>query len=235
MKKLIVANQEQINWDATFVEPVVIDEVEGQILPDNLQMIDQASLSRIPAPFEAVYLPVEELDKVENHEQAYVYCDLTLYPFFHEVKNIMQENDSKKGVCRVRRTFSDDVNDMRIAGDIFVLNELFGEPEHIFVKRAKQAEKVSHIIVTINYGNGTMAHIDYTFHDAFRIEFEWSGIGKIIEFNSEESAPVVPIKNIDVPLTFTVESILENSRKLDASVLAEINDISMIVKGDAAK
>src|SRR5690625_5845764 len=71
------------------------------------------------------------------------------------------------------------------ASDLYILTELLGEPRDIKVRKTDAAVIPTHTIVMVNFGGGTMAHIEYTISNEERIEFEWSGTENIIEFDSE--------------------------------------------------
>ena len=105
-----------------------------------------------------------------------MYFDLENYPFYQKVKEMIGKEDKPKGVLRFRRMVKKDENQSLLAGDLYVLSSLLGEPQDVQVKQTDQSVTPAHTIIMMNFGGGTMAHIEYTVTNQERIELEWSGI-----------------------------------------------------------
>ena len=137
-----------------------------------------------------VYIPFTELTDDHQRSRLDVYFDLENYPFYQKVKEMIGKEDKPKGVFRFRRMVKQDENNSLLTGDLYVLSSLLGEPEDIQVKQTDQTVIPAHTIILMDFGGGTMAHIEYTVADQERIELEWSGIKTIIEFDSDQMRPI---------------------------------------------
>ena len=231
MEVTIVADLQQIDWDATFAKVKIAENLQTVKASHPILLVDEAQITNLPSEKENLYLPVRRLNESAEGMKGFVYFDLALYPFFQEARKIILNSEQLQGVFRLRRTFAHDVNEEQIAGDLFVLEKIFGDAKQIHVKHSRKEKKPYHVIVTVNYGNGTMAHLDYTFNDTFRIEVEWSGIGKIIEFNSSESSPIIPAKSTGVPLAYRVEAIIEHAEAIDTQLVENLSKYKVALKG----
>jgi hypothetical protein len=176
-----------------------------------------------------VYIPATRIDSVQG-EDVFVYHELELYPFFQKAKEILLETGVPKGVFRLRRIIESKKNSSVIASDLVVLSTVFGEPERIVIKHSPKEMQPAHVIVMISFDGGTMAHVDYTFTGKEYIELEWSGIGQIIEFNSEEMNPMNLVVNVPLTLHYHVESILETSKNQE-SVRKDFQRFQQLVGG----
>ncbi|MET3697569.1 hypothetical protein SAMN05877753_106167 [Bacillus oleivorans] len=158
-----------------------------------------------------------------------VYFDLENYPFFKKMAEEIGEQT--KGVLRFRRLIKNDYHALIMAEDLYVLSAVFGDPERVKVVQSDQQAAPSHVILTIKFSKGTMAHLEYTFAEGERIEWEWSGIKTILEFDSEEMNPFVPNAYSSFPLNYTIDSIIEQSHKLSPEFLAKMERFHALVKG----
>ncbi|MFC4557970.1 hypothetical protein ACFO3D_07085 [Virgibacillus kekensis] len=181
-----------------------------------------------------VFVPSDLLDNGSAAAGVYVFFDLEIYPFFQKVKENIQKQDKPKGVFRFRRIVGKDETTSLAVGDLFIIASLLGEPEAVKVKHTNHTVTPYHMIVTVNFGEGTMAHMEYTFgNDAERIELEWSGIKNIIEFNSQEMAPIDPSSNTNLPLAYSVDSILNTARNADSVLIKRLNKYCQLINGGA--
>ncbi|MFK4997049.1 hypothetical protein ACI2OX_04095 [Bacillus sp. N9] len=87
------------------------------------------------------------------------------------------------------------------------------------------------MIVTVQFHDRAMAHLEYTFSVGERIEFEWSGINKIIEFDSEEMRPIYPKGYTSLPLIYSVDSIIETAHGADKNLLSTLKAYTEIIEG----
>ncbi|GGA79551.1 hypothetical protein [Ornithinibacillus halotolerans] len=167
-----------------------------------------------------LYIPISSLEAAGAQRQdCYVYFDLESYAFFEKVKEIIQTASTPKGVFRMRR-LQKNVEKYSVTTDVFVLTKLLGEAKDIFVKEANG--DVSHLIVTINFGNGCMAHLDYTTADREYIELEWSGNGHIIEFNTDDMNPFYPKQLTNAPLVYDAEILMKNAHPIKPELLLQL-------------
>jgi hypothetical protein len=181
-----------------------------------------------------VFIPVELAEKFKG-KNAKVYFDLELYPFFQRMKEVIAGNGDNRGVLRLRRTLPDSGSDTDICADLFVLSGIAGEVERIHVTATNRGKIPRHIILTLNFAEGKMAHLEYTFGGTDeRIELEWSGIRTIAEFDSEEMTPVKPNGSTRLPLQYSVEDILEKSRIADEAFYEKLDSYKTLVRGGDA-
>ncbi|KAA0965554.1 hypothetical protein FQ087_04440 [Sporosarcina sp. ANT_H38] len=231
------------------------DRIDFRTTLENISVVESAEQIREGENGEAVIVldaTVENLQAVENdaHQTCIpstmlttdyqnlnvsVYFDLENYPFYQKAKEIISKEDKHKGVFRFRRTVKHVEDVSLLAGDLYVLAALLGDPHDVHVKRTDQFVTPAYIIIMLYFGSGTMAHIEYTVTDQERIEFEWSGIKTIIEFDSGEMRPVQPGSKATLPLTYSVDSILATARKVDQTIIERLNHFEMLVNGGANK
>lgn len=177
-----------------------------------------------------LFLPLELLDSINSWKNRRVYFDLESYAFFEKAKGVIQQALEPKGVFRMRRLV-EKLDKHRVAADVFVLSNLFGNPIDVFIKEAKKS--LQHLIVTINFGNGCMTQLDYTTAKQEYVEMEWSGNGKIIEFSSVEMNPFQPRHFTAAPLTYNADVLMKNSRVIDEELLLQLDVLyERIVGGD---
>lgn len=168
----------------------------------------------------------------QDMEGLWVYFDLENYPFFKRIKELVTKEQHQKGVFRFKRIMNQDQNKSIIASDLYVLSSLFGEPQNIVVKHSNHQESLPHhTILMTNFSGGTMAHLEYTFSKHEHIELDWSGIKKIIEFNSKEMSPIKPDSLTSLPLSYTVDSILASAHKVDRKLADRLYKIELLVEG----
>ncbi len=181
-----------------------------------------------------VFIPVELAEEYKG-ENAKVYFDLELYPFFQRMKEVFAGNGDPRGVLRLRRTLPETGSDTDICADLFVLSAVAGEPERIHITATNRGKVPRHVILTLSFAEGKMAHLEYTFGGTDeRIELEWSGIRTIAEFDSEEMTPVTPNGSTRLPLQYSVEDILEKSRIADEAFYEKLDTYKTLVKGGGA-
>ncbi|WP_243355012.1 hypothetical protein [Bacillus litorisediminis] len=177
-----------------------------------------------------LYIPYSRIKKEHaDLDRVFVYFDLESFLFF---KKISEEIVSQsKGVLRFRRLVDRETNSSIITEDLYVLSTVFGVPEEVKVLKSKQQDHPSHVILTVLFDKETLAHLEYTFDAGERIEFEWSGVKTILEFNSEEMNPFLPTDHSSLPIVYTVDSIIEHAHKLSPDFLAEMDRFHVLVKG----
>ncbi|OIU69717.1 hypothetical protein [Rossellomorea aquimaris] len=181
-----------------------------------------------------VFIPVELAEEYKG-KNAKVYFDLELYPFFQRMKEVIGGNGDHRGVLRLRRTLPESGGDTDICGDLFVLSGIAGEAGRIHVTAANRGKIPRHVILTLSFAEGKMAHLEYTFGGTDeRIELEWSGIRTIAEFDSEEMTPVKSNGSTRLPLQYSVEDILEKSRIADEAFYEKLDTYKTLVKGGGA-
>ncbi|MFI8687564.1 hypothetical protein [Rossellomorea sp. NPDC077527] len=172
------------------------------------------------------------LDDVKGMSNVSVYFDLELYPFFQSIKEAMLSAEKPQGVLRMRRKMLEEEDESIITGDVYVLSALLGEPAEAMVKRTKREVRPSHVILTVDFGGGTMAHLEYTFaSEGEGIELEWSGIKRIIEFDSGEMTPITPDGYTALPLSYSVDAILSGSHSADEELRQSLNKYRTLLNG----
>ncbi len=153
---------------------------------------------------DVIYVPSWLLSEVKHRQNVFVYFELECFPFFYKAKELIGTESKPKGVLRYRRITKKDRNEALLIEDVVSISLVLGKPKHVFIKRSKQ-ERPYHVIVTLDFGGGTMAHIEYTLADRERIELDWSGIEQIIEFNSEEMNPILIDDTLSDGITLKME------------------------------
>lgn len=218
MRTIVFVDLNKIDGQTKFKKGISIE-------PTN-QLTDETIL----VPDEAINVFIPSSSKLENASVSVnVYFELEQYPFFHKVKEKIK---GPKGVLRFRRETRNEGSERLLASDLLVFSSLLGEPESVQVKRTKQEVNPYHIIVTVNFGGGTMAHLEYTFSSEIeRIELEWSGIKNIIEFDSKEMNPIDPNSNTNPTLTFSVDSIFATAHKADQEFIETFEKYSQLISG----
>ncbi|MEH7235334.1 hypothetical protein [Bacillus sp. JJ1562] len=174
-----------------------------------------------------VYIPSTLLESVT--ENVHVFFELEQYPFFRKIKETITD---KKGVLRFRRKIGKKDIEKLVASDLYMFSSILGDPQTIRVKYSDRSIEPYHIIVTVDYKEQAMAHLEYTVCDSEeQIELEWSGIKQIIEFNSEEMNPLQPKKY--TTLSYTIDSIISNARKADQDMVNQLHAYTQLVFGGA--
>jgi hypothetical protein len=179
-----------------------------------------------------LFIPLESAGDYIGNKNMNVYFDLELYPFFQRIKEVISADGDAKGVLRLRRTLPKNGSESDVYGDLFVLSAIAGELEAIHVRSTNREIIPQHIILTIHFSGGKMAHAEYTFGEGEeRIEVEWSGIKTIAEFDSEEMTPIKPNGHTRLPLVYCVDYILEKSRRADGAFYEQLETYKTLLRG----
>ncbi|MDW0112427.1 hypothetical protein [Sporosarcina saromensis] len=236
MMKIILGGLEKLDFSATAENIRVVESVEQLLKKNNDEItyfstLTEENSNAVVRNPENVYIPATSL--LESHKSLglHIYFDLESYPFYQKVKEIISKEDQPKGVFRFRRTVQHDRNHSLLTGDLYTLSSLFGKPQDIRVKQTDQSVTPSHTIILMNFGGGTMAHIEYTVSDRERIELEWSGIKKIIEFDSDQMVSIQSTRKPAQPLAYSVDAILACAQKVDQELIDRLNDFSRLIDG----
>lgn len=179
-----------------------------------------------------IYVSSSLLEVVQEKQNIYVYFELENYPFFQKAKALLAQHDKPKGVFRYHRVTKTDKDESLLVEDIGAIISLFGDPEHVFIKRTDKQLRPYHVIVTLNFGGGTMAHVEYTLSDKEHVELEWSGIEQILEFNSSEMDPFTFGNKELIPLTLRMKaaSILNGSYLVDQKFITYLDKCRSLLK-----
>ncbi|RDW22186.1 hypothetical protein CWR48_00310 [Oceanobacillus arenosus] len=231
MRKIVYKKLEKIDFATTTAKVTIVKSADQLTEGIETFLVDEVNFDSVINDTDKVYIPSTLLNVV--NENLYVYYELEQYPFFKKIKEVIV---NPKGVLRFRRTGIITENQRLIASDLVVFSAILGEPLTIQVKRTTPAVTPYHTIVTVNFGNGTMAHLEYTFsNDDEKIELEWSGIKQIIEFNSAEMNPFSLKNYTSLPLAYSVDSILATARKADQNVLNRLEEFTSLLSGGVTK
>lgn len=236
MTKIVLGRRDKIDDRTTLSEVAYLDSVTEANTDQSLVFVEATddNLSAISTEKAEVYLPAQELTSEQDiSENMSVYFDLENYPFYQAAKKIVDKETKPKGVFRYRRMVKEETGEALFASDLYVLASLLGEPEDIKVKKTDMSVIPAHIIVLVNFGGGTMAHIEYTISHEERIEFEWSGTKNIIDFDSVRMTPVQPNHFTSLPLTYSVDSIVSTAHALDQSLIDKLNEYKQLISGGA--
>lgn len=236
MTKVVLGRKDKIDLRTTLKEVAYPDSVKGINAEDVLVFVESTedNLSAVDIKTQEVYIPSHQLTANQAvSENVYTYFDLENYPFYQAAQKIIKKEAKPKGVFRYRRMVEKDTGDALFASDLYILASLLGEPEDIKVKKTDPNGFPAHIIVLVNFGGGTMAHIEYTISDQERIEFEWSGIKNIIDFDSVKMTPMEPKNKTALPLSYSVDSIVSLAHKVDQSLLDQLEKYSQLINGGA--
>lgn len=186
-----------------------------------------------------LYIPATSLSLEDDQEKnVYVYFDLENYPFYKSTKEIIEQNannEKPKGVFRYRRMVTEADKDQTLSTDLYVIFSLLGQPVNVHVTRTNQQKKPAHTILLLNFGEGTLAHVEYTVADQNKIELEWSGIKRIIEFDSNEMNPFNPTNKSKLPLMYSVDSILKTAQVFDETLAKQLRSIKKLINGGGQK
>lgn len=208
MGKVVIVNLEKVKLDRE-----VVRSLDG--VGDHLVLMDWHDVSWDELGEHDVFIPASLQDS-DISDQAFIYHELALYPFFQEIKAKIIEDGSLTGVFRYRRVVNELVNNALISSDLCVLESIFGQPKSLVVKRSKEEVVPYHVILMIQYEK-VMAHIEYTFSGDESLQIEWSGALKIIEFHSDELKPL-KLGGNKLPLSYRIDSILTHSKKFESVV-----------------
>ena len=156
-----------------------------------------------------------------------VYFDLESYSFYQKAKEVIGKG-APKGVFRYRRVIGNKDYESLVIGDLYVLLSLFGEPQDVQVKMTDRTPAPAHTILTLNFGEGTIAHIEFTVGTEERIELEWSSIKTILEFDSNQTRAIQPA---GAPMRYSVDSVLEKAHLVNYDLLMRLNQINELLYG----
>lgn len=239
MTKIVLGKLGELDFRTTVEQVHVIDSIDE--LPESpegktyvLECTDQ-NIQAVRNTKHQIFLPVSAVKANHKNSNLNVYFDLENYPFFQKAQEMIHKEDKPKGVLRFRRMVKQAVNESVIAEDLYVLSSLHGEPEDIQVSKTDQSSTPVHIILMINFGGGTMAHMEYTFTQTSpeKIEFEWSGVKNIIDFDSEALKPIQPDHHRNLALVYPVDAILATAHQVNEELLDRFNHFKEIINGGA--
>lgn len=235
MSNLVLSQLSKLDFRTTTTDVEVVESTES--LAENKTSILDWSEENLAAARESganLFLPASSASDQEVGKVAVkVYFDLENYPFYQAAKEIITKVEKPKGVFRFRRTVKKDEDHAVFASDLYVLSELLGEAVDIKIRQTDQSIVPAHTILLVNFGGGTMAHIEYTISDHERIELEWSGDKNIIEFDSNEMRGIEPANLTRLPLMYSVDTILKTARTVDQSLLNKLNHFKDLLNGGA--
>ncbi|WP_221566017.1 hypothetical protein [Alkalihalobacillus sp. TS-13] len=235
---IVFGRLEKIEFSTTLSNVKRVDSIEQQMLENVREgTVVVASVGHKldrDLSCQYMYFPYGSLPAGhQDMEGLMVYFELEVYPFFQRAYEIIEGNG--QGVLRFRRRVAPDKSEFIIAEDLYVLSNLLGQPETVHANHSNGKLTPQHTIITVNFGGGTMAHLEYTFNGEERIELEWSGIHQILEFDSEEMTPVIPKHHTSLPLTYTVDAILHSSHAMNSELAAQLNKWNELVNGGSGK
>lgn len=234
MSHVVLANKDKFNTEKKLNEVKFVNSV-NQITEDGITYV--LNSTEIDTQLHQnqnnnLFIPSTLLEEVEVSEGLKLYFDLEQYPFFQKVKEFITNQQNPKGILRYRRKINKSEGASLIVSDVYVLVSLLGKAQDIHVKRTDAAVIPYHLIVTVNFGEGTMAHLEFTMsNDNELIEFEWSGVKNIIEFSSKEMIPIHPHSSSSLPLYYNVDSILTSAHKVDQDLVDRLEYYSELING----
>lgn len=235
MTKVVLGDLSKIDQDAT-LENIEISQSVGSAEATYILAATPEKLEEVSTLDHEIYLPSTLLNtNAQNIDHLHVYFDLENYPFYQRAKEIIAQETKPKGVFRFRRMVKQDEDRSRLVSDLYVLSSLLGELKDVQVKQTDQSTLPAHTIIMVNFGGGTMAHIEYTISDQERIEFEWSGIENIIEFNSDKLESIESRNLTSLPLVYSVDSILEQAHQVDQTLIDRLKYLSDLLNRGEGK
>ncbi len=240
MAVVILAELEKLDFRLA-VKPVsVLESVEQLTAIDNDETIyvlaaTDENLYALKNELHHVFMPSVMVTGENQNAKASIYFELENYPFYQQSKEIINQGRNFKGVFRFRRTVTTAEDQSLFVGDLYVLAGLLGEPEDVHVKTTDRSVTPVYIIMMMNFGGGKIAHIEYTIHHQERIEFEWSGIKNIIEFDSDEIKPAQPGSKTKLPLSFSVDSILATGHQVNQHIIGRLARFEKLISGGKDK
>ncbi|AXI10547.1 hypothetical protein CV093_18370 [Oceanobacillus sp. 143] len=233
MRTIIFTKLDKIDFTTSTINATIVESTDQLIEENGVFLLEDTEINAFSNDTDKVFIPSTLMEA--TNENVHVYFELEQYPFFQKAKEVIA---NPKGVLRFRRMLPVIQAERLIASDLVVFSELLGEPLDVQVKQTNPIVKPNHTIVTAKFDNGTMAHMEYTVSDLNKeeqIEFEWSGIKQIIEFNSEEMKPIHPRRYTKLPLTYSVDSILATARKANQDLLNRLEKFTLVLSGGVAK
>lgn len=235
MSNIVLGKLDKLDLSTTITEVEVVEFIGNNL--GETTFVSEVSEENVAAAKDSsadVYIPVSALSD-HDINKVKVYFDVENYPFFQAAKKNIMKEAKPKGVFRFRRTVEQGQSDDIFASDLLVFSSLLGEVVDIKVKRTDVNVIPSHTIVMINFGGGTMAHVEYTVSDHERIELEWSGEKNIIEFDSNEMRPIQPASETRLPLVYSVDTILETAHSVDQKLIDTFDYFKKLLSGGACK
>lgn len=236
---IIFCNIEKLDTHSTLANPTILkslDEISGSSNENRNYVVAATEYEKaIARRKEEIYLPYSLLMEKHRNDQVFVYFELEVFPFIQSFFKIVKNETHPRGVFRFRRTSRKESLQSSMAGELFLFSSLFGELKDIHIKKTDSSKVPRHIIIMINFENGTMAHIEYTVGDQEKIELEWSGIRNIVEFDSDQMKPINPNDKTKSPLTYSVDAILYSARVLDEKMILQLEDFQKLLDGGAQK
>lgn len=169
-----------------------------------------------------IYMPSHSIEQATRFKNAKIYMDLESYPFYQQVKNIIQKSETKKGVLRYWRMCKEDINLSLLIEDIFVISSLFGDPEKIHLEHTGKAVQPYHIILTVHFSTGALAHIEYTLCEKEEIQIEWNSIQKMVVFSSAEMNAYITNDTYPSSLVLSPELIFNHAHDLNDKLIEKL-------------
>lgn len=197
---------------------------------DNQEVTVIRELNHIVSGYEKVYIPTAAIPAVLATETVNVYLELETYPFFRRFKELMESQSEPKGVFRYRRMCKQDTAESLLIEDLFVITSLFGDPDRVHVKRTVRNIFPFHVIVTLKFPNGTMAHVEYTLTDKEQIELEWNGIQQIVEFCSDEMNASISDDRLSSSLDVSAIAVIATAHKQNESFMNRLKKCHTWIK-----
>ncbi|WHX26246.1 hypothetical protein QNH47_19275 [Virgibacillus halodenitrificans] len=228
MGKVVLANLKKVDFQTTKSNIKLVESIDQVTEHDKTYLMDVNRVANANLEKHTIYAPSTFINKLQT-DRLNLYFDLENYPFFQQAKEMIKNNT--KGVFRLRRLVDEKENELLIVSDLYVLCSVFGEPEDIYVKHTKKDVTPNHVIITVNYGAGTMAHLDYTFTSEEFIELEWSGVQKIIEFNSKDTNPFETKAYTSMSLAYNLDSIIHRSYEVNKDLVEKLEQIKRAING----
>lgn len=235
MSNIVLSDLKKLDFSTTMTDVEVVESTKNLSGANtSVSELSEVDLKEARTSSATVYVPATVVSD-QDLNKSKVYFDLENYPFYQAAKEIVSKDVKPKGVFRFRRTVNQNKDNTIFATDLVVLTDLLGEPVDINIKQTNQSLVPSHTIVMVNFGGGTMAHIEYTVSDHERIELEWSGDKNIIEFDSNEMRGIKPGNMTRLPLMYSVDTILETAHEVDEELLTSLNRFKDLLNGGANK
>ncbi|WP_413375020.1 hypothetical protein [Alkalihalobacillus sp. 1P02AB] len=227
MRNIVFINEKKLHLQ-TMSETGNMVQLNNQMTVVNeTYVVDGLNIDAYLLKSKDVFVSSKALQGLKVAEGLNVYFDLEQYPFFQKLKEMLA--NQQKGIFRFKRKANKNEGVHLLIGDLYVLASLLGEPKDIQVKRTNSAVTPYHVIVTISFKGGSMAHVECTFttDDREFIEFEWNGIKTIIEFNSIEMTT-----NLETSLPqYNLSAILASAHKVDQKLMNRLEYFSRVIIG----
>ena len=222
--KLVYADIKKLDVSRSLENCSVVESVKQIKKIEDTTYILPVTESELGFPEDAeIYVP---FNTTRLQDGLSVYFDLESYPFYQKTIEIIKT--APKGVFRYRRIVEKEDYESLMIGDVFVLLSLLGEPQDIQVKKTDQTRTPAHTILTVNFGGGTLAHIEFTVGAQERIELEWSATNSILEFDSDQMRSIQPDGSA---MSYSVDTILATAHHVDFELLNRLNKLTELLGG----